>query len=157
MERESGMQAGDDRAYGTVAEVAAAYGVSVDTIRRRLKRGELEARRETTPQGFRWLLPIPAPGETLPGHEQAITPALDSAAMIETLQRELQGRNEEIARLHALLEVQARALEAAVERPTLPAAVDPAGDTDGAAGAGDPAITHTATRWQWLRRWLGRE
>lgn len=153
------MQAGDDRAYGTVAEVAAAYGVSPDTIRRRLKRGDLEARRETTPQGFRWLLPMPAPGETLPGHEQAVAPALDSSAMIETLQRELQVRNEEIARLHSLLEVQARALEAAVERPALPAAVDhpPAPDPVGATVAGDDATTHAGTPWQRLLKWLGRE
>ena len=37
-------------AYAPLSEVAAAYGVSVDTIRRRLRRGEIEGRRETTPE-----------------------------------------------------------------------------------------------------------
>lgn len=147
---------GGDHAYAPIADVAQAYGVSVDTIRRRIRRGDLQGRKEQTAQGFRWLAAMPAPGETLPGHEQAIAPALDSTAMIETLQRELQVRNEEIARLHHLLEVQARALEAAVERPALPAAVDHAGDTAGAAVAGDPTATHAGTRWQRVMRWLQR-
>lgn len=122
MSSDTDMQGDDDRAYGTVAEVAAAYGVSPDTIRRRMRKGDLQARRETIPSGYRWLLPMPAPGETLPGHEQAVSPALDSttAAMLDTLQRELQARSDEIARLHTLLEVQARALEAAMQRPALP-------------------------------------
>jgi hypothetical protein len=40
--------------------------------------------------------------------------------MLDTLQRELQARSEEIARLHSLLESQGRALEAAVQRPAMP-------------------------------------
>ena len=46
--------------WAPLAEVAAAYGVSIDTIRRRMKRGELEARRQQTPQGFKWLALLPA-------------------------------------------------------------------------------------------------
>ena len=54
----------DDQRWGTLAEVADAYGVSVDTIRRRMKRGELETRRHQTPQGFKWLAVLPEPETT---------------------------------------------------------------------------------------------
>lgn len=40
----------DEGRWGTVAETAQVFGVSADTIRRRMKRGELEARRQQTPQ-----------------------------------------------------------------------------------------------------------
>ncbi|MGI8404861.1 MAG: hypothetical protein ACR2OE_08900 [Thermomicrobiales bacterium] len=33
------------QSWAPLAEVAAAYGVSIDTIRRRMKHGDLEARR----------------------------------------------------------------------------------------------------------------
>lgn len=49
----------DEGRWGTASEAAQAFGVSVDTIRRRMKRGELDTRREQTPQGFRWLIRLP--------------------------------------------------------------------------------------------------
>lgn len=49
----------EGKQWGTLAEVAQASGVSIDTIRRRMKRGELEARRQQTPQGFKWLALMP--------------------------------------------------------------------------------------------------
>lgn len=119
MEQDTGMHDSDDRAYGTVAEVAAAYGVSPDTIRRRMRKGELVARREEIPSGYRWLLPMPAPGEPLPGSPPVLA-AIDHAAMVDVLRGELATRNAEIERLHALLDVQARALEAVTIRPTAP-------------------------------------
>ncbi len=39
----------DEGRWGTVAETAQVFEVSVDTVRRRMKRGELEARREQAP------------------------------------------------------------------------------------------------------------
>ena len=157
MDHETDMQANDDRAYGTVAEVAAAYGVSPDTIRRRMKRGDLQGRREQIPSGYRWLLPMPAPGETLPGHESAITPAPDHAAMVEVLQGELAARNDEIQRLHTLLDVQARALEAVAARPALPAPQKQAADDPQADTPGSPAPDHPAGIWSRLKRWYRLE
>ena len=52
----------EEQSWVPLADVAAAYGVSIDTIRRRMKRGELDAQREQTPQGFRWLAPLPNAG-----------------------------------------------------------------------------------------------
>lgn len=45
----------DEGRWGTVSEAAQTFTfkVSVDTIRRRMKRGELDTRREQTPHGFR--------------------------------------------------------------------------------------------------------
>ncbi len=62
----------DDGRWGTVSEAAQALGVSVDTIRRRMKRGEMDTRREQTPQGFRWLIRLP--DETLTGEVSVQAP-----------------------------------------------------------------------------------
>jgi hypothetical protein len=43
----------------TMGEAAHRIGVSVDTVRRRLRRGELQGRHQPTPQGFIWLIEIP--------------------------------------------------------------------------------------------------
>lgn len=44
----------------SIAEAAERYGVSADTIRRRLKRGELAGRKEATAQGFTWAIEVPS-------------------------------------------------------------------------------------------------
>lgn len=69
--------------YATLSEVAAAYGVSVDTVRRPLRRGEIENRKETTLQGFRRLAAMPRHAQTTgERHEvverQAVAPAASS-------------------------------------------------------------------------------
>jgi len=50
----------------TIKEAAARLGVSEDTIKRRLKRGELHGEKQERPQGFTWLIELPddlpAPG-----------------------------------------------------------------------------------------------
>ena len=43
-----------------IAEAARRLGVSADTVRRRLKRGELEGEQHPTAQGFTWLVAMPA-------------------------------------------------------------------------------------------------
>lgn len=42
-----------------MGEAALRMGVSVDTVRRRLRRGELQGRHQPTPQGFIWLVDLP--------------------------------------------------------------------------------------------------
>jgi hypothetical protein len=44
----------------TVAEASAVLGLSDKAIRRRLKTGELRAEQRQTPQGFTWLIELPA-------------------------------------------------------------------------------------------------
>ncbi len=43
----------------SIQEAAARLAVSADTVRRRLKRGELTGEREPTPQGFTWRIALP--------------------------------------------------------------------------------------------------
>lgn len=43
-----------------IAEAARRLGVSADTVRRRLKRGELESEQRANAQGFTWLVAMPA-------------------------------------------------------------------------------------------------
>ena len=43
----------------SMAEAAQLLGLSVDTVRRRLHRGELQGRQEPTAQGFRWWIEVP--------------------------------------------------------------------------------------------------
>ena len=45
----------------TMGEAAQRLGVSVDTIRRRLRRGGLQGQHQPTPQGFIWLIEMPEP------------------------------------------------------------------------------------------------
>ena len=68
----------------TMGEAARRIGVSVDTVRRRFRRGELSAQLQRTPQGFIWLIEITerfGPGMTLdvgaagPAFASASTPA----------------------------------------------------------------------------------
>lgn len=143
--------------YAPLTEVAAAYGVSVDTIRRRLRRGEIDARKETTPQGFRWVAAMPAKAST-PGERAVVAGHEASAAqgeLIATLQRELELRNQEIARLHEVVERQALALERqAAALPQLPAtsSAAPQGVESVAESAQDAPATPSESFWQRLRR-----
>ena len=45
-------------AYVPMREAAKQLGISVDTVRRRIRDGELHAQREIRPQGYRWLIGI---------------------------------------------------------------------------------------------------
>jgi DNA-binding Lrp family transcriptional regulator len=136
------------RTYTPLAEVALAYGVSVDTVRRRLRRGETEGRKETTAQGFRCLAAIPGHTRTV-GEGAAVAERGAGAArseLIATLQRELELRNREFARLHEVAERQAVALERAMSaQPQLP--------SQSSAEGGPAQITPVReASWQRLRR-----
>jgi hypothetical protein len=157
------MHDNDDR-WGTVSDAAQMFGVSVDTIRRRMKRGELETRREQTPQGFRWLIRFPdnappEPAQDTAGSTQTAAPIDQGSVviygpdprdvLIETLQRELELRNREVSRLHEVIGQQAQAITQATA--ALPATVEPShtpeGDTTTEQGS--------AGFWATIRRWFG--
>ena len=105
-------------------------GVSESTVRRLVKAGKLEAERILRPQGYVWMVMVPAPsGETLPGSHQVATaagthpPAMDALATwtrtvlepliselglsrqtIERQAEQIAGLREERGRLHAELD-----------------------------------------------------
>lgn len=115
----------------------------MDTIRRRLRRGEIAGRKEATAQGFRWLAALPAgddagslAGQRQDGSDAAVVPLEHAYAAqgdyVATLRQELEVRNQEIARLHEVVERQALALERqAAALAALPATTTPAQDAPG--------------------------
>ena len=51
-------------------DAAAHFGVSVETVERRLRKGELQGQKQARPQGFTWLVEVPDPPDD-PGHDHA--------------------------------------------------------------------------------------
>jgi len=49
-------------------DAAAHFGVSVETVERRLRKGELQGQKQARPQGFTWLVEVPDPPDD-PGHD----------------------------------------------------------------------------------------
>ncbi len=148
-----------------IREAAARIGVSADTIRRRLKSGELAGQKERTPQGFTWLVEVPFTIEPPPrpdaSPEPSPAPAADLAPdqptapaaevrrleqLVEVLQTELEARRREVEQLHIVLSQQARALALPAPHEAPPAADESPRQT--------PMQDHR-TWWQRLRGRLG--
>jgi hypothetical protein len=130
-----------------IREAAGRLGVSDDTIRRRLRRGELVGEQQPTPQGFTWLVELP---EVEPSRrDTSTTPQAPTVPpwerdgeirrleeMVAILREELDARRREVQELHILLQ---RA-QAALPPPQM---TDTA-DVEGAAMQAAPAPpTHT--------------
>ena len=101
----------------TIKEAAQSLGVSQDTVRRRIRKKELQARQTPTPQGFRWAVEL---GPDIGGAE--IEGGQDLRELVDVLRSQLQSQEEELAsrrrevqELHVLL--QQKALPEAVGRP----------------------------------------
>ena len=84
-----------------MAEAARSLGVSVDTIKRRLRRGELQGRKEPRPQGFTWLIEV----ERLRNGTSASTQARTDAGM-DAGMGELHRLEDLVASLQAQIEAQ---------------------------------------------------
>lgn len=84
----------------TIGEAAERLGISPDTVRRRLKRGELEGEQEQTAQGFIWRIVLPkTPDEPEPEAAEpqgSIELALlrERVAGLERLTEELQSERD---------------------------------------------------------------
>ena len=106
----------------SIREAAQLQGVAQDTIRRRIRRGELKAHQEPTPQGFRWLVELEeevAQAEPTPTQGQGIGDAQAREAqvlreLVATLRSqvqdqgvELEARRREVSELHILLQQKA--------------------------------------------------
>ena len=161
----------------TIREAADRLGVSGDTVRRRLKAGELAGRHEPHgASGYRWLVQLPddAPAETpAPAPPSADAYELaDSRVRIEGLERlidELAGQRDsleterddwkdaarreseaarELRHLLAGAQESTRALTATLEPVDTPHGPPTAADAPHGAG---PALS----AWERLRRWVG--
>jgi excisionase family DNA binding protein len=92
----------------TIAQAAERLGVSMDTIRRRISKGEVKARKVPSAHGEMYMIeldeeaspePIEPPGKT------EITPEVEALRKtISILETELEARRREIQELHVLLQ-----------------------------------------------------
>jgi hypothetical protein len=95
----------------TIKETTQRLGCSEVTVRRKIKRGELQAEKEETAQGYEWRVLLPLTIEPPPSPTDLIDAPLladerEAAAFrgtIAVLERELAGRNQEVERLTQLL------------------------------------------------------
>ena len=101
----------------SVGEAARRLGVSTDTIRRRIGKGELTAHQEPTPQGFRWEIELGPDDQPLNGHdsdnELLVTILRDQ---VQAQAEELDARRREVQELHVLLQGAQAALTAPERR-----------------------------------------
>lgn len=117
----TGLNAGEQCEGGSwvaLKDAAAQLGISVDTVKRRMQRGELESRRETIPQGFRWLVFVESAKNDAAGSilsdandNRGVQLPPDSPDIVAALLRQLEGRDQEIARLHETIASLSRAVE----------------------------------------------
>lgn len=97
----------------SVMEAATHLGVSHDTIRRRIRNGELKAHQEPTPQGYVWRVELPEDGaavETINSAacREVVDVLKDEVALLRDQlaahQEELASKNKQIEQLHILLQ-----------------------------------------------------
>ena len=93
----------------TIAEAARCLGMSIDSIRRRIAKGELNAHKVPSPHGEIYMVEIPE--DAMPAPEANNEEKLDSAATIDAmlktisvLENELDARRREVQELHVLLQ-----------------------------------------------------
>jgi hypothetical protein len=108
----------------SIAEAAHRLSISQDTVRKRLRLGELTGEQVKAPGGFRWLVDLPGENVESQGqgesHQEGITneapyirELVDSLqAQIRAQQEELEARRREVEQLHILLQQAQAALPA---------------------------------------------
>jgi hypothetical protein len=91
----------------TMVEAAVILGVSPDTVKRRLQRGDLEGHQEETPQGFRWIIELP--DDSVPSNHSSAAPAdaRATAGAEETLRELVDVLKDEVSELRQQLQTQA--------------------------------------------------
>jgi len=95
----------------TMVEAAVMLGVSPDTIKRRLQRGELKGHQEETPQGFRWIIVLPDDNDPSidPSTAPADAPATTGAP--QAFHELVDVLKEEVAQLRQQLQTQTTAYQ----------------------------------------------
>ncbi len=109
----------------SIPEAAKRLGVTQDTIRRRIRKGELAAYQEPRPQGYVWLVDVPeeelsAEEPSNPDFKEETSEVQLLKEMMELLReelktkdRQLEAREREVQELHVLLQQSQTALPAA--------------------------------------------
>jgi hypothetical protein len=117
----------------SIGQAVTRLGVSEVTIRRRLRKGELNGHKRQTPQGYVWMVELPADvseetksngeGESLSELVAALRSQVEGQqelvdslqAQIKAQQEELTAKNRQIEQLHVLLQQAQAALPAPKE------------------------------------------
>jgi hypothetical protein len=124
----------------TIAEAAKCLGMSIDSIRRRIAKEELKARKVPSPHGEIYLVEIPddaIPTKEVAEEKEDNTIALEAMRKtISVLETELDARRREVQELHVLLQQAQKQL--------------PPGKTEEAA-------KETTVKLSWWRRLLTRK
>jgi excisionase family DNA binding protein len=94
----------------SIDEAARLLGVSQDTIRRRIRNGELKAHQETRPQGYVWRVILPDE-ELEPEGQNHVGDTYLSSELVEALRNTIQRQDDAIAQLRTQLEAKDRQLE----------------------------------------------
>jgi hypothetical protein len=109
----------------SISEAAIRLGVTQDTIRRRIRKGELAASQEPRPQGYVWFVDVPeeelsAEDPSHPDFKEENSDVQLLREMMELLReelktkdRQLEAREREVQELHVLLQQFQMALPAA--------------------------------------------
>ncbi len=95
------VQRGCSMALATIAEAAHQLGISADTVKRRLRRGELVGHQQPTPQGFTWLIELS--DNTSPGNGTGVAPAPADASAPASAPADAPSYNGEVLRLEELV------------------------------------------------------
>jgi len=148
----------------SMKQAAERLGVSVDTIRRRLKKGELVSEKEPTPQGYEWriILPVDESDATEPQGEPASSPSLAGVAIeVELLRERIDELKEERdvwreqAQRSGEAERELRILLRGAQELALPAKAmpqDASGATEGPSRVSGDSQEQGAVWWLW--HWL---
>jgi len=92
----------------SISDAAKSLGISVDTVRRRISKGELKARKVPSPHGETYLVEIPddaAPVSKVPEDKEDNPVAIEAMRKtISILETELEARRREVQELHVLLQ-----------------------------------------------------
>jgi excisionase family DNA binding protein len=104
----------------TIAQAAERLGVSMDTIRRRISKGEIKARKVPSAHGEMYVIELPddiTPEPSAPPGKTEVAPEIEALRKtIDILETELEARRREVQELHVLLQ-QAQAAFPQVGRP----------------------------------------
>ena len=92
----------------TISEAAKCLGMSIDSIRRRIAKNELKARKVPSPHGEIYLVELPddaAPAPVVTEEKEDNTVAIEAMRKtISILETELESRRREVQELHVLLQ-----------------------------------------------------
>jgi excisionase family DNA binding protein len=97
----------------TIAEAAQRLRLSEQTVRRRIRSGELQATQMSSPGGFSWVVEVPDDPPTDTPDNQSLRELVDELrARVAAQDAELEARRREVQELHVLLQQAQAALPA---------------------------------------------